>query len=62
VIPDGAPPSAWVDGVLSVHCDLPDMVGGEFEGVTVTVDGLSFTPAANADPNAHAVTLFHLLR
>jgi hypothetical protein len=61
-IPDGAPPSAGVDGVLSVHCNLPDTVGGDFEGVTVTVGGLSFTPAANADPNAHGVTLFHLLR
>jgi hypothetical protein len=49
VIPDGAPPSAWVDGVLSVHGNLPDTVGGDFEGVAVTVDGLSFTPAANAD-------------
>jgi hypothetical protein len=61
-IPDGAAPSAGVDGVLSVHCNLPDTVGGDFEGFTVTVDGLSFTPAANADPNAHGVTLFHRLR
>jgi hypothetical protein len=61
-IPDGSPPSAGVDGVLSVHCNLPDTVGGDFEGVTVTLDGLSFTPAANVDPNAHGVTLFHLLR
>jgi hypothetical protein len=61
-IPDGAAPSAGVDGVLSVHCNLPDTVGGDFEGFTVTVDGLSFTPTANADPNAHCVTLFHRLR
>jgi hypothetical protein len=61
-IPDGTPPSAGVDGVLSVHCTLPDTVGGDFEGVTVSVAGLSFTPAANADPNAHGVTLFHRLR
>jgi hypothetical protein len=61
-IPDGAAPSAGVDGVLSVHCNLPDTVGGDFEGFTVTMDGLSFTPAANGDPNAHGVTLFHRLR
>jgi hypothetical protein len=61
-IPDGAAPSAGVDGVLSVHCNLPDTVGGDFEGFTVTMDGLSFTPTANADPNAHGVTLFHRLR
>jgi hypothetical protein len=61
-IPDGMPPSAGLDGVLSVHCNLPDTVGGDFEGVTVDVAGLSFTPAANADPNAHGVTLFHRLR
>lgn len=61
-IPNGSPPSAGVGGVLSVHCNLPDTIGGDFEGITVTVDGLSFTPAANADPNAHGVTLFHLLR
>jgi hypothetical protein len=61
-IPDSAPPSAGLDGVLSIHCNLPDTVGGDFEGVTVSVAGLSFTPAANADPNAHGVTLFHRLR
>ncbi len=59
-IPDGAAPS--VDGVVSVHCNLPDTIGGDFEGVTVDVAGLSFAPAANADPNAHGVTLFHRLR
>ena len=48
--------------MLSVHCNLPDTVGGDFEGFTVTMDGLSFTPTANADPNAHGVTLFHRLR
>jgi hypothetical protein len=61
-IPDGAAPGAGLDGVLSVHCNLPDTVDGTFEGVTVEVAGLSFTPAANADPNAHGVTLFHRLR
>jgi hypothetical protein len=61
-IPDGAAPSAGLDGVLAVHCNLPDTVGGDFEGVTVDVAGLSFTPAANVDPNAHGVTLFHRLR
>ncbi len=61
-IPDGAAPGAGLDGVLSVHCNLPDTVGGDFEGVTVDVAGLSFTPAANADPNAHGVTLFNRLR
>jgi hypothetical protein len=61
-IPDGTSPSAGLAGVLSIHCDLPDTVGGDFEGVTVAVAGLSFTPAANADPNAHGVTLFHRLR
>jgi len=61
-IPDGAPASAGLDGVLSVHCNLPDTVGGDFEGVTVDLAGLSFAPAANADPNAHGVTLFHRLR
>jgi hypothetical protein len=61
-IPDGMPPSAGLDAVLSVHCNLPDTVGGDFEGMTVAVAGLSFTPAANADPNAHGVTLFHRLR
>ena len=61
-IPDGTPPGGGVTGVLTVHCNLPDTVGGDFEGITVTVDGLSFTPAANVDPNAHGVTLFHLLR
>jgi hypothetical protein len=63
-VPDGTAPSAGIDGVLSVHCDLPDTVGGDFEGVTVTVASLNldFTPAANVDPNAHGVTLFHRLR
>jgi hypothetical protein len=62
--PDGTAPSAGIDGVLSVHCNLPDTIGGDFEGVTVEVPSLSldFTAAANADPNAHGVTLFHLLR
>jgi hypothetical protein len=61
-IADGTPPGAGLDGVLSVHCTLPDTVGGDFEGVTVDLAGLSFTPAANADPDAHGVTLFHRLR
>jgi hypothetical protein len=63
-VPDGTAPSAGIDGVLSVHCDLPDTLGGDFEGVTVKLPSLSldFTPAANADPNAHGVTLFHRLR
>jgi hypothetical protein len=31
-------------------------------GVTVTVDGVSFTLTANADPNGHGVALFHRVR
>jgi len=61
-IPDGTPPGAGFVGVLSVHCTLPDTVGGDFEGVTVDVAGLSFTFVANADLNAYGVTLFYCLR
>jgi hypothetical protein len=61
-VPDGVAPGAGINGVLSVHCVLPDTVGGDFEGVTVTVASFNFTATENADPNAHGITLFHRLR
>ena len=62
LVPDGAAPSGGVDAVLSIHCNLPQTIGGDFEGFTLALGSFDFTPAANADPNAHGITLFHRLR
>ena len=62
LVPDGTAPSEGVDAVLSVHCNLPETIGGDFEGFTLSFGSFAFTPAANADPQAHGITLFHRLR
>ena len=62
LVPDGTAPSEGVDAVLSVHCNLPETIGGDFEGFTLSFGSFAFTPTANADPQAHGITLFHRLR
>jgi hypothetical protein len=62
LVPDGTAPSAGLNGVLAIHCNLPQTVGGDFEGVTLTVGSANFAATANADPNAHGITIFHRLR
>lgn len=62
LVPDGSTPSTGIDAVLSIHCNLPQTIGGDFEGFTLTVGSFTFTPTANGSHTPAGVTLFHILR
>jgi hypothetical protein len=61
LVPDGTAPGKGIDAVLSIHCNLPQTIGGDFEGFTLALGSFDFTAVANADPMAHGITLFHRL-
>jgi hypothetical protein len=62
LVPDGSTPSNGIDAVLSIHCNLPQTIGGDFEGFTLTVGSFNFTPTANGPHTRAGLTLFHILR